>query len=574
LYIAGSFNNWDPGHKNYKLKKNVDGIFSFTLPKDLASFQYKITRGSWATVEGDINGKKTEDRKFSITVDGPVNHSIEVVSWEDMALFYSWNIIVARVPDNTPYDAPIFISGSFNEWKERDYQYRLTKFEDGTYGIKIPKAARDTIWYKFHRGSWTSVESRSNGKTQFNRVSAWDKSKNSTTISTEILAWEDIGGNVSHFFTFALIASAIQAVVLIFSLLSIKNKNTRITQVLIALLLITAIALLAKLTTYNRFVFNLSPKILLLSDVAYFLYPSIFYLLVTRIAGVSFQSKYLKWIFIGTIVLQFLLYLPVLILPRLQFILDNIDGHFNLLFNSTAFAAAVFNTVIFLISVKLVLDKHKSVKNYGYQPSYSYLITLLIHSGLTLSLWILSFFIFGLAPVLKYNQRLIHEYTIDTLWIVFAFSPYIHTFLMLRKPELFKLKEQEDKKSSFQKENLESLKSTLTSLMKRQRPFLNAKLGLQELAELMKVNIHTLSWIINEGYNKNFFDYINEHRIEEFKRLVANDQYKNYTLLAIAMEVGFSSKTTFNRAFKKSCGKTPREYFNNVQESQLEGMSE
>jgi AraC-like DNA-binding protein len=161
------------------------------------------------------------------------------------------------------------------------------------------------------------------------------------------------------------------------------------------------------------------------------------------------------------------------------------------------------------------------------------------------------------------------------LWVIFALTPYIHTFLAVRKPELFKLKEEtEDKKSSFQKENLQSLKHTLNTLMKKQKPYLNPKLGLQELAEPMNVNIHTLSWIINEGYNKNFFDFINEHRIEEFKRLVASEQYKNYTFLAIAMEVGFSSKTTFNRAFKKYSGKTPREYFNNVQESQLEGIAD
>jgi AraC-like DNA-binding protein len=90
----------------------------------------------------------------------------------------------------------------------------------------------------------------------------------------------------------------------------------------------------------------------------------------------------------------------------------------------------------------------------------------------------------------------------------------------------------------------------------------------------MNVNLHTLSAVINEGYNKNFFDFINDYRIEEFKRLAATEQYKHYTFLAIAMEVGFSSKTTFNRAFKKCTGQTPREYFSNVQETQLEDLSE
>jgi AraC-like DNA-binding protein len=110
--------------------------------------------------------------------------------------------------------------------------------------------------------------------------------------------------------------------------------------------------------------------------------------------------------------------------------------------------------------------------------------------------------------------------------------------------------------------------------MKKQRPYLNPKLALQDLADMMNVNLHTLSWIINDGYNKNFFDFVNDYRIEEFKRLAATEQYKNYTFLAIAMEVGFSSKTTFNRAFKKYTGKTPREFFSDVQESKLRDISD
>ena len=64
----------------------------------------------------------------------------------------------------------------------------------------------------------------------------------------------------------------------------------------------------------------------------------------------------------------------------------------------------------------------------------------------------------------------------------------------------------------------------------------------------------------------NFFDFINGYRIEEFKKLVRDPRYKNQTFLAIAFEVGFNSKTAFNRSFKKMTNQTPRDYFIGVGE--------
>jgi AraC-like DNA-binding protein len=77
---------------------------------------------------------------------------------------------------------------------------------------------------------------------------------------------------------------------------------------------------------------------------------------------------------------------------------------------------------------------------------------------------------------------------------------------------------------------------------------------------------HVLSRVINDGFGKNFFDFINTYRIEEFKRRADDPHYKNFTLLGIAYEVGFNSKSAFNRSFKKITGQTPREHFNLMQE--------
>ena len=96
--------------------------------------------------------------------------------------------------------------------------------------------------------------------------------------------------------------------------------------------------------------------------------------------------------------------------------------------------------------------------------------------------------------------------------------------------------------------------------IKVNKPYLNPVLNLKELAGQLKTNSSELSFAINQHYQKNFNDFINELRVEEFIRLVKSEEGKNYTLLANAVDSGFNSKATFNRAFKKSKGVSPAEW--------------
>ena len=70
---------------------------------------------------------------------------------------------------------------------------------------------------------------------------------------------------------------------------------------------------------------------------------------------------------------------------------------------------------------------------------------------------------------------------------------------------------------------------------------------------------HT-SQIINENLNKNFFDFVNDYRINEVKKCLSDSKFSHYTLLAIAYECGFNSKSSFNSLFKIKTGLTPSEY--------------
>jgi AraC-like DNA-binding protein len=81
--------------------------------------------------------------------------------------------------------------------------------------------------------------------------------------------------------------------------------------------------------------------------------------------------------------------------------------------------------------------------------------------------------------------------------------------------------------------------------------FLEPELTLSELANKLKTNTSMLSAAINQEFGKNFNDFVNEYRIREFEKQLGNPENKNYTKLAIALDCGFNSKATFNRALKK-----------------------
>ena len=96
--------------------------------------------------------------------------------------------------------------------------------------------------------------------------------------------------------------------------------------------------------------------------------------------------------------------------------------------------------------------------------------------------------------------------------------------------------------------------------MATEKPYLDADLSLPELANRLAIPSHHLSRVINEQFEANFFDFINQYRIEEVKVRIDNPEYQNLSLLGIAFECGFNTKSAFNRVFKKMTGFTPSEY--------------
>ncbi|MFM9950992.1 MAG: helix-turn-helix domain-containing protein [Saprospiraceae bacterium] len=90
--------------------------------------------------------------------------------------------------------------------------------------------------------------------------------------------------------------------------------------------------------------------------------------------------------------------------------------------------------------------------------------------------------------------------------------------------------------------------------------FLENELRLADLATYLDISRHQLSQVINEHYGVNFFELINTYRVEHVKRLLADPNFKHYTVIQIAYEAGFNNKASFNRYFKREIGMTPSAY--------------
>ncbi|MFM9950374.1 MAG: helix-turn-helix domain-containing protein [Saprospiraceae bacterium] len=103
-------------------------------------------------------------------------------------------------------------------------------------------------------------------------------------------------------------------------------------------------------------------------------------------------------------------------------------------------------------------------------------------------------------------------------------------------------------------------KQKLLHLMEDEKPYLEPELSLADLARKLKIAPPLLSQVINIAFEKNFNDFINAYRVEAFKNCIGSEDLKHLTLLGVALECGFNSKATFNRAFRKHTGQSPSEY--------------
>ena len=105
-----------------------------------------------------------------------------------------------------------------------------------------------------------------------------------------------------------------------------------------------------------------------------------------------------------------------------------------------------------------------------------------------------------------------------------------------------------------------ALKAELLSLMGREHPYRDPDLTLSDLASQLNTTPHKLSEVLNTELAQTFYDFVNGYRVEDVRRRLTDDRSKHLNVLALAMDAGFASKSTFNQVFKARTGHTPSMY--------------
>jgi AraC-like DNA-binding protein len=109
-----------------------------------------------------------------------------------------------------------------------------------------------------------------------------------------------------------------------------------------------------------------------------------------------------------------------------------------------------------------------------------------------------------------------------------------------------------------EKKNL--LKEFILKLINENKIFLNPSLTVENIATELQTNSKYISYVINDCFHKNFYNFVNEYRIHSAIDFLSDPKYGHYSIEGIGNLAGFKSKSSFNAAFKKQTGKTPSEY--------------
>lgn len=463
-------------------------------------------------------------------------------------------IVLDKVPKATPPEDTIYIAGSFNNWDTRNPNYMLTKQLDGRYAITLPPG-EGSIEFKFTRGEWLRVESDARNSPRPNRSFTYG---NGETIYLEIDNWQDLGGaRPLSLFSFFLFAAALQGLLLIVWILRIKN-NYRPANILIAALIGVASICLFGRVLYAEVMLILQSHITLLGSALLFLFGPLFYYYVRRLARPELTMR--RWDkllhLIPTLIVGLfaLLRLSGVTVITLGFAPQEELARESQIINGMA---VLFNTAYLFAALRRLRDNKEQNYFSNEGSGFAYVLTLLLFFSLCMLVWtvsVLSQAFFAIHPLLG---------TYAATWLLLSCLIYVVGYFALRSPELFKTPRPRPAPSSI--DNIEVLKQRLNELMLDDKLFCDPNLTIADLADKMDTKSHILSRLFNEHFNKKFRDFVNEYRVEEFIRLATTDDYKDYTYLALAHEVGFNSKTTFNTAFKKATSYSPREYFKSAQ---------
>lgn len=453
--------------------------------------------------------------------------------------------VIESLPGATHYSDTLFLCGSFNNWVPNDTRYMVGKQLNGQLSITLPPGT-GSIEYKFTRGSWNKVETDVANQLIANRKFTYG---NGETVRVQIENWLDLGGaRQMNYLIFYFFACAFQGIALCFLVSRISKLDQEkfksfmlVNGFMIGLLLLAVLHEIVNPIWQSYFVF--------VFHIAAFCWAPLMLLFLRKFSEAKTTENY-RLYFIPAMLATLIVALRAFNFTFLDFLSLVVNPPVtlgNALFIVTSFT---FNLFVFVRALRIhpELKLHR-VTQRDERLSFGYYF-----------FW-LSFVSLLLIPVntMLILNGFVHPFFEDFQVIGVALSAliFLEAYFFWRYPEIIR----EEKPASVSSENNLEWLIRLNELMETEKPYRHPDLSISDLADMLGARPHVLSRVINDHYHKNFRDFVNTYRVEEFIALANNRHYKHYTFLALAQEVGFNSKSTFNLAFKKLTRQNPREYF-------------
>ena len=249
---------------------------------------------------------------------------------------------------------------------------------------------------------------------------------------------------------------------------------------------------------------------------------------------------------------------------------EDFNSPFRYFFILTFIEYAIVSAVYLILTYIKINHYQRIIKiNFGYNEGISlwWLLMLLDGFGIIYAAGVVSFIYvaqFDLNINFGFNAELI-PYALFVVFVAFiGFFGIRYQGVFTNEIKAIELVEPQEenkyKKSGLKDAEGELLHQQVCALMQKEKPYLEPKLSLGQLAEMLGVAANKLSQVINQYEEKNFYDFVNGYRVQEFIVRAQCESNKNLNLLGIAYGSGFNSKSSFNQVFKKMMGETPSAY--------------
>ncbi len=226
-----------------------------------------------------------------------------------------------------------------------------------------------------------------------------------------------------------------------------------------------------------------------------------------------------------------------------------------------------YSGLFMVLSIDEIMKYRNEIKNYYSNTGRINLTWLLVvNSGFTL-MWLSDFTNY----IFRGQFKIIDAGTSEWLTFVSVICNLIFanliTFITLRNMGIPGAELPEEEKTRTQSEILDQAalteyKEKVKTLLLKDQLYLNPDITLQDFAGRLGINARYLSYTINTGFGKTFFELINEYRIKHAQNLLTEEGAGRRTVLEVMYESGFNSKSAFNTAFKKYTGLTPSGFKN------------